>query len=129
MADTDSTIVRFSTGNPAAAKPADAVTASVHETVFFSRREFDSILNLYGKMVASGHWKDYAIDSSRDQAIFSVYRNVHDRPLYQIIKTPKRAARQGAFTISAPAGKILKRGHDIDILLKFFNKKLIRLIR
>lgn len=128
MADTDSTIVRFSTGNPAA-KPAEAVAAPAPEAVFFSRREFDSILNLYGKMVASGHWKDYAIDSARDQAIFSVYQNVHDRPLYRITKTPKRAAKQGAFAISSAQGNILKRGHDIDMLLKFFNKKLIRLIR
>jgi len=129
MTDINSTIIRFPAGKSSGNTTSVASITPVQETIFFSRREFNSILNLYGKMVASGHWKDYAIDSTKDQAVFSVYQNVHDRPLYQIAKTPKRADKQGAFSLVSGQGKILKRGHEIEKLLQYFNKQLIKLIR
>ena len=121
MTDKKATIINFTAQR--------TTSLSKAESVFFNRKEFETILNLYGKMVASGHWKDYAIDSGREDAIFSVYRHSHDRPLYQIIKTPKRASKQGAYRIASAQGKIVKRGHDIDRLLRYFDKALIKLIR
>ncbi|WP_339863044.1 DUF2794 domain-containing protein [Paremcibacter congregatus] len=103
--------------------------ATKHDRVFFQRPEFEAILNLYGKMVASGHWKDYAIDSTSSDASFAIYQHAHDRPLYIIRKTPKLAARQGAYSLISAQGKILKRGADLDRLLSYFNKALIKLIR
>ena len=125
MTDMTSTIIDFTAQRAASSGHADTQA----DTVFFNRQEFQSILNLYGKMVASGHWKDYAMDGNREEAVFSVYRHSHDHPLYRIIKTPKRAKKQGAYSISSAQGKILKRGHDIDLLLRYFNKALIKLIR
>ncbi len=44
--------------------------------VTFSRRELDRILRLYGRKVADGEWRDYAIDFLKDRAVFSVFRRV-----------------------------------------------------
>ena len=86
---------------------------SVPGKVTFSRRELDRILGLYGRMVAAGEWRDYAIDFLRDRAVFSVFRRSSEVPLYRIEKDPRLARKQGAYSVVAPAGLILKRGHDL----------------
>ena len=54
--------------------------------IFFSKLELTSILSLYSKQVSRGFWKDYAMDSQNETAIFSIFRHTHDKPIYQIIK-------------------------------------------
>ena len=92
--------------------------------VAFSRRELDRILNLYGFMVAAGEWRDYAIDHLPDQALFSVYRRTSEAPMFQIVKCPKLARKQGEFSVVNAAGLILKRGQDLDRVLRIFDKKI-----
>jgi hypothetical protein len=91
--------------------------------VAFNRRELDVILRLYGRMVADGEWRDYAIDLLKDRAIFSVFRRSSEMPLYRIEKDPKLARRQGAYSVVATGGMILKRGHDLAQVLKVLEKK------
>jgi hypothetical protein len=91
--------------------------------IAFNRLEFGQILNLYGRMVASGHWKDYAVDMLSDQAIFSVYRQASEMPLYQIVKRPALRNKQGQFSVMAPGGLILKRGHELKNVLRVFDSK------
>ncbi|MGD1885960.1 MAG: DUF2794 domain-containing protein [Cohaesibacteraceae bacterium] len=91
--------------------------------VSFHRRELDMILNVYGRMVAEGEWRDYAIDQMKDKAVFSVFRRTAEVPLYTIEKDPKMARRQGAYKVVAASGQILKRGHDLKQVLKVFDKK------
>ncbi len=79
----------------------------------FSRHELSAILAIYGRKVAAGEWRDYAIDLGRDKAVFSVFRHASECPLFRIEKTPRLARKQGAYSIVAPAGLILKRGHDL----------------
>ena len=79
----------------------------------FNRQELSAILAIYGRKVAAGEWRDYAIDIGRDKAVFSVFRRSSEVPLFRIEKTPKLARKQGAYSIVAPAGLILKRGHDL----------------
>lgn len=86
-------------------------------SVTFNRDELRAILNLYGRMVASGEWRDYAIDLGRSQAVFSVYRRASEQPLYRIVKDPKLARRQGAYAVMAASGLVLKRGHDLARVL------------
>lgn len=95
--------------------------------VTFSRRELDAILRVYGRMVAEGQWRDYAIDHLKDKAVFSVFRRASEVPLYRIQKDPKLARKQGAFSIVTATGMILKRGHELDQVLKVFerNPKLV----
>lgn len=94
--------------------------------VRFDRRELNRILGLYGRMVAAGEWRDYAIDFGPDCATFSVYRRSSELPLYRIEKRPKLKARQGQYAVIAVAGHVLKRGHDLDAVLRVFDRKLIR---
>ena len=92
--------------------------------VSFDRRELDQILRLYGRMVAANEWRDYAIDHRLDRAVFSVYRRAHDVPLFQIVKDPKLARKQGMFAVVAATGAVLKRGHELARVLGVFDSKL-----
>ncbi|KGF67513.1 hypothetical protein LL06_21815 [Hoeflea sp. BAL378] len=98
------------------------------EPVTFQRRELDLILRIYGRMVAEGQWRDYAIDHLRDRAVFSAFRRTSEVPLYRIEKDPSRARKQGAFAIISGSGLVLKRGHELDVVLKYFDKapRLVR---
>ena len=96
--------------------------------VCFDRREFSEILNVYGRMVAAGEWRDYAIDTLKDRAVFSIFRRTSEMPLFRIEKNPKLARRQGAFSVVAAGGLVLKRGHDLGQVMKVFDKAL-KLVR
>ncbi len=92
--------------------------------VAFERRELDQILRLYGRMVAANEWRDYAIDHLSDRAVFSVFRRTSETPLFQIVKDPGLARKQGAFSVVAAGGRILKRGHELARVLGVFDKRL-----
>jgi Protein of unknown function (DUF2794) len=83
----------------------------------FDRRELNDILALYGRKVAAGEWRDYAIDFERDKAVFSVFRRASEIPLYRIEKQPRLARRQGAYSIVTATGLVLKRGHELRRVL------------
>ncbi len=92
--------------------------------VTFDRRELDAILRVYGRMVAANEWRDYAIDHLQDRAVFSVFRRSSETPLYQIVKDPKLTRKQGAYSVVAAQGIILKRGHELARVLGVFDSKL-----
>ncbi len=92
--------------------------------VTFDRHELQAILNVYGRKVAEGEWRDYAIHFDSRQAIFSIYRRASEMPLYRVIKDPKLATKQGAYSIVAVTGLVLRRGHDLGRVLQVFDKKL-----
>ena len=96
---------------------------SATPNTFFNRKELDRILRVYGHMVAKGEWRDYAIDDYKDEVVFSVFRRTSEVPLYRIVKCPKWAKKQGAYAIHGADGQVLRRGHEIDTLLKFFDRK------
>jgi hypothetical protein len=86
--------------------------------VTFSHRELKRILDLYGRKVAAGEWRDYAIDFLRDRAVFSIFRRTSEVPLYRIEKNPKLARRQGAYSVISATGLIVRRGHELDRVLR-----------
>ena len=92
--------------------------------VSFNRYELGQILNIYGRMVSSGVWRDYAIDHLNDRAVFSVFRRASEIPLFRIEKNPKLAHKQGAYSVIAASGLIMKRGHELDRVLRVFDKSL-----
>ena len=94
-----------------------AAVVPVH-SVTFSRRELNRILDLYGRKVAAGEWRDYAIDFLKDRAVFSVFRRSSEVPLYRIEKNPKLGRRQGAFSVISATGLIVRRGHELDRVLR-----------
>ncbi len=96
--------------------------------VGFDRRELQTILNLYGRMVAAGHWRDYAMDFSAHRAIFSIFRRSGEAAYYRIVKEPRLARRQGAYWVVAQTGLILKRGPDLQRVLASLEKKPLALV-
>jgi hypothetical protein len=97
------------------------------DRVMFQRVELDRILRVYGIMVAGGEWRDYAIDGLRDRAEFSIFRHAAEFPIYRIVKTPADARKQGAWKITAPGGAILKRGQELDQVLKVFDRQIAKM--
>jgi uncharacterized protein DUF2794 len=95
--------------------------------IAFSRQELTEILNVYGRKVAAGEWRDYAIDLGPDKAVFSVYRRTSECPLFRIEKCPKLARRQGAYSVVAATGLILKRGGELSRVLEVLDKR-VRLV-
>jgi hypothetical protein len=92
--------------------------------VTFDRRELDRILDLYGRKVAAGEWRDYAIDFHKDRAVFSIFRRSCEMPLYRIEKNPRLGRRQGAYSVVSVTGLILKRGHELDRVLRVLDPSL-----
>ena len=103
-------------GESRAPAPASKVT--------FSRRELDRILSLYGRKVAAGEWRDYAIDFLKDRAVFSVFRRACEVPLYRIEKSPRLARRQGTYSVISATGLIVRRGQELDRVLRALDKSL-----
>ena len=108
--------------NRAAART--AIATSPPNRVTFNRLELNRILNLYGRMVADGEWRDYAIDFLKDRAVFSVFRRSAEVPLYRIVKDPRLARKQGAYSVISSTGMILRRGHELDRVLLAIDRKL-----
>jgi hypothetical protein len=96
--------------------------------VGFDREELKRILDLYGRMVAAGKWRDYAIDLGRDAAIFSAFRRSAERPEYRIVKDPALRNKQGMWALLGEAGAVLKRGHELAPVLAPVERKLLKLV-
>ncbi len=103
-------------------------TKKTEMDVFFDKRELSQILNLYGHMVANGDWRDYAIGHDRDVCVFAVYQRASEAPLYRIVKRPKLARKQGQYQVVTRDGQIIKRGADLQAVLKVFDNKRWKVI-
>lgn len=130
MDDTDKIVELRGTARPVPRTEVSGVpsASSKADLVAFDRRELGDILNIYGRMVAAGEWRDYAIDWLRDAAVFSIFRRSSEMPLFRIEKHPKLRAKQGAYAVVGAGGQVLKRGHDLKQVLRVFDAKLIKAV-
>jgi len=118
----------FGPGEVEPSEPRGGETAGIvlpfapDKPVTFSRRELDRILRLYGRKVAAGEWRDYAVDFLKDRAVFSVFRRSAEVPIYRIEKNPKLERRQGAYSVISATGLIMRRGHELDRVLRVLDK-------
>ena len=95
----------------------------------FDRLELMRILDLYGRMVAAGHWKDYALRiGDPDIAVFAAYRRHSERPEVRIEKRPELRLKQGAFALVGEHGAVLRRGHELAPVLAPLERRLMRLV-
>ena len=101
---------------------------SARTPIYFERLEMDAIMNVYGRMVAAGEWRDYALNMHRDRAVFSIFKRAAEMPIYRIEKQPALARKQGAYSIVSAEGVILKHGHDLKTLLSFFDRRRFSVI-
>ena len=107
----------------AAAETVFARPADYTPQISFDRRELNIILSIYGSKVAQGEWRDYAMNFGRERAEFCIFRRTSEMPLYRIVKQPKLARKQGMYAVVAHGGAILRRGHDLEQVLKTFRRK------
>ena len=102
--------------------------AAQAEQVAFDRKELGVILTIYGRMVASGEWRDYGISHLSEVAVFSIFRRAAEHPIYRIEKRPRLRERQGQYAVIGMDGRILKRGNDLRAVLRVLERKLIRAV-
>ena len=101
-----------------------AAPQPVPNQVTFSRAELSRLFGLYGRKVAAGEWRDYAIDFLKDRAVFSVFRRASEVPIYRIEKNPRLARRQGTYCVISATGLVVRRGHELDRVLCAIDKSL-----
>lgn len=96
--------------------------------IAFDRAELSRILDLYGRMVSAGHWRDYAIDLGREAACFSAFRRAAERPEFRIEKRPALRNRQGIWALIGEGGAVLKRGQELGPILAPIERRLVKLV-
>jgi hypothetical protein len=129
----DEAIQLFRGGERPAPRNTETGDASSHgrergEHVMFDRKELGTILGLYGRKVAEGEWRDYAIGPGREAAVFAVFQRTSEAPLYRIEKRPKLRHKQGLYAVVAATGLVLKRGHDLAQVLRVLEPKRPQLV-
>ena len=112
--------------SPGPVNPQPANNNRFVPAVRFDRQELQTILNLYGRKVVDGEWRDYALDFLRDRALFSIYKRASERPLYVVEKNPKLRLKQGQYMVLSQEGRILKRGHDLSVVLRVLELALVK---
>ncbi len=121
--ETGSSHLRLVSPQPQSPSP----TPAAPPVVSFDRHELSTILNLYGRKVAAGEWRDYAIDFDKNRAVFSIFRRTSEVPLYRIEKDPRLARKQGAYAVVAAGGLVMKRGSDLARVIAVLEKS-VRLV-
>ena len=96
--------------------------------VAFQRPELNRIMNVYGLLVRSGEARDYGIGMGKDRAIFAIYRRAAEQPTWRIEKVPALALKQGEYAVYGSAGQVLKRGRELENVLRVFDKKKFQVI-
>lgn len=95
----------------------------------FDRTELGAILSVYGRMVAAGEWRDYAMAFLADVAVFSIFRRAAETPVYRIEKRPRLRNAQGMYAVLGMDGRVLRRGHDLRTVLRVLERQLIRAVK
>jgi hypothetical protein len=108
---------------------APIAAAHAQSLIYFDRRELDLLLSLYGRMVGAGLWRDYAIDALKDAAVFSVFRRASETPIYRIEKRPLLGQRQGAWSVLAHGGLVMRRGRDLAEVLRVFDRARFAVVK
>jgi Protein of unknown function (DUF2794) len=103
-------------------------TGAAAALVSFDRHELREIMNLYGRKVAGGEWRDYALDFGPHKAVFSIFRRTSEMPLYRVEKDPRLARRQGMYCVIAATGLVLRRGHDLARVIAVLDRASPRLV-
>ena len=116
--------MEFGETEPSAWRGGELRAPAPASEVTFSRRELDRILSLYGRKVAAGEWRDYAIDFLKDRAVFSVFRRASEFPDLSDREKPAAGRRQGAYSVISATGHILRRGQELDRVLGALDRSL-----
>ncbi len=108
--------------------PFPAIAGRAPNQIGFERAELTRILDLYGRMVLAGHWRDYAMDLGREAAVFSAFRRATERPEFRIEKRPALRNRQGMWALIGEGGTVLKRGHELAAVLAPVERRMMKIV-
>lgn len=108
---------------------AEKLFSRAAESIFWTRHELGALLSIYGRHVAAGEWCDYGMSGNRAEAIFSIHRRAHERPLYRIEKIAARARKPMQYVIRGRDGQIIRRGGNLSKLLEFFDRRPLKVVR
>src|SRR3984893_8968671 len=116
----------FGDTEPSESRRGETSSAPPHlaPQVTFERGELDRILGLYGRKVAEGEWRGYGIHFLKVRGVFSVFRRASEVPIYRIEKNPRLSRRQGVYSVISATGLILKRGHELERVLRVLDPSL-----
>jgi len=96
---------------------------------FFIKKELQSILNLYAKMVSNGSWKDYSFTAGVREVSFNVYQRASDKPVLRILKNLKPQYFNERYLIKDKNGIILKKSEDLNQLINKTSWNKLRLVK
>ena len=105
------------------------VDKNIDKEIFFIKKELQTILNLYGKMVSNGTWKDYSFSSGFKEVSFDVYQRASDKPVLRILKNLKPNYYNEKYLIKDKNGNILKKSENLNQLIdktSWNNLKLVK---
>lgn len=97
-------------------------------SVMWTRPELGDLMRVYGREVAAGRWRDYALSGGREAARFAIYRRSSEVPLYTIDKVPALRRKQGQYVLRGMDGQVLRRGHDLAALMRFFDRRRMHIV-
>lgn len=123
MTDGESEPINYGRPASAAVTPFPTASRNTRQDVSFDRRELREIMNVYGRGVADGSWKDYALDFTPEKAVLSIYRRAAETPMFRVEKVPDLARKQGAYAVISASGMVLKRGHELMRVLRVIEPK------
>jgi len=101
---------------------------SENKQVTFDRLELNRIVDLYGRMVAAGLWKDYAIQFRPDAASFHAFRRAAECPEIRIEKRPAQRGAGALWALIGEAGQVLRRGPELGPVLAPVERRLMKLV-
>ena len=61
--------------------------------------------------------------------MFSIFRRAAEVPIYRIEKDPRLARKQGAYSVITATGLIMRRGPELDRVLRVFDSMMLKLVR
>ena len=96
---------------------------------FFIKKELQSILNLYAKMVSNGSWKDYSFSSGIKEVSFNVYQRASEKPVIKISKNLKPKYLNERYFIKDKDGTILKKSENLNQLINKMSWSKLRIIK
>ncbi|MAJ85702.1 MAG: hypothetical protein CL687_01845 [Candidatus Pelagibacter sp.] len=88
------------------------------KNTFFVKKEMQTILNLYAKMVSSGQWKDYGLSIGPKEVSFDFYQRSSDKPVYKILKNFSPKHDNEKFLLKDKNGFIIERSSNLNLLIK-----------
>ena len=94
------------------------VATNTDKEIFFVKKELQTILNLYGKMVSNGTWKDYGVSIGAKEISFDIYQRASEKPIYRILKSLKPKDYNEKFYIKDKHGNILEKSNNLLSLIE-----------